>query len=132
MKAAGKRIVIGVGCRKECYVSEIIELVHMAMEKCDITISDIEVMSTAWVKEGALPIIHAAEALDLPLVVIPKERCEAMINLAETVSEKVIELFAVPSIAEVAALAAAGKNPKLLCARVSSQSVTCAIAVGEK
>ncbi len=132
MKAQGKRIVIGVGCRKECFASEIIELVHVAMEKSNITISDVEIMSTAWVKEGALPIIHAAEALDLPLVVIPKERCEAMINLAETVSEKVVELFAVPSIAEVAALAAAGKNPKLLCARVSSQSVTCAIAVGEK
>ena len=123
------RIAIGVGCRKECYVAEIIELVHVALNKSNLTISDIGVMSTGWMKEGAENIVNAAEALDLPLVVIPKERCEEMSGLTETRSEKVVELFAIPSVAEVAALAAVGKNPTLLCPRISSPAATCAIAI---
>lgn len=125
------RIAIGVGCRKDCYVGDIIELVHVALNKCDITISEVGVMATAWMKEGAEVIVHAAEALDLPLVVIPKEKCDELSGLAQTQSEKVIELFAVPSVAEVAALAAAGKNARLICPRVTSQTASCAIAISE-
>ncbi len=126
------RVAIGVGCRKQCSAEEIIELVHKALEKSDVTISDINLMATAWVKEGAEPIIHAAEALDLPLVVIPQTRCDEVANLAQTVSQKVVELFSVPSVAEVSALAAVGKNPKLICTRISSAAASCAIAAGEK
>ena len=126
------RIAIGIGCRKECYVAEIIDLIHTALEKSDIIISEVAVIATAWAKDEAGAIINAADALDLPLVVIPREKCEEVANMAETVSQKVVELFAVPSVAEVAALAAAGKNPKLLCARVNSASATCAIAIGDR
>ena len=126
------RVAIGIGCRKECSAEEIIELVHQALEKSDVLISDVAVLATAWAKDKAESIIHAAEALDLPLVVIPQEKCVDMSHLAETISQKVVELFAVPSIAEVAALAAAGKNPKLICARINSPAATCAIAAGEK
>lgn len=126
------RVAIGIGCRNECSAEEIIELVHKSMEKSDVTISDINLMATAWAKEGAQPIIYAAEALDLPLVVIPQKRCEEMTNLAQTVSQKVVELFAIPSVAEVSALAAAGKNPRLICPRISSSAATCAIAVGDE
>ncbi len=132
MSNAKKRIAIGIGCRKECYVSEIIELVHEALEKTDITISDVGIMATSWAKEGAEVIIHTADALDLPLVVISKEKCEEMSGLAETISEKVVELFAIPSVAEVSALAAAGKNPRLICPRISSSAATCAIAIGDE
>ncbi len=127
-----KIIAIGIGCRKECFVGEIIELIHDALEKADITISDVKTLATAWVKEGAEAIEHAAEALDLPLIVIPKEKCDEVSGLAETVSEKVVELFAIPSVAEVSALAAAGKKPHLICTRISSQTATCAIAMGEE
>lgn len=126
------RMAIGIGCRKDCSADEIIELVHKALEQSDVTISEINIMATAWMKEGAEPVMHAAEALDLPLVVIPQARCDEVANLAQTVSQKVVELFAVPSVAEVAALAAAGKNPELVCRRVSSSAATCAIAVGER
>jgi cobalt-precorrin 5A hydrolase len=126
-----KRIAIGVGCRKDCYVAEIIELVHVVLEKSNLTISDIGVMATGWMKEDAEVIIHAAEALDLPLMIIPKEKCDAMSGLAETKSEKVIELFAIPSVAEVAALAAVGKNARLICPRISSALASCAVAISE-
>ncbi len=132
MSNAKKRVAIGIGCRKECYVSEIIELIHLALEKSDVTISEVAVLATIWAKEGADSIVNAADALDVPLVVISKTKCEEVAGLVETISEKVVELFAVPSVAEIAALAAAGKNPQLICSRIISPSASCAIAVGDE
>ncbi len=132
MKSKKGRIVIGISCRKQCFVGEIIELVHVALEKSDIAISEVSIIATPWAKNDAETIIHAAEALDLPLVVIPKERCEEVANLAQVVSQKVVELFAVPSIAEVAAMAASGKKPRLLCASITAGGASCAIAVGDE
>jgi cobalt-precorrin 5A hydrolase len=130
MEINGGRVAIGIGCRNECFAAEIIELIHVALEKSGVTISDVGIMATAWSKEGAEAIINAADALDLPLVVIPQAKCDEMINLAQTVSQKVVDLFAIPSVAEVAALAAAGKEPRLLCPRVTSKAASCAIAIG--
>lgn len=132
MKQGKGRVVVSISCRNQCYVGEIIELVHTALEKSNITISDVSIIATPWVKEGAEPVIHTAEALDFPLVVIPKERCEEIANLAHDAAQKVVELFAVPAVVEVAALAAAGKNPRLLCARVTSGGASCAIAIGDE
>ncbi|MEZ5690392.1 MAG: cobalamin biosynthesis protein [Rickettsiales bacterium] len=124
-------IAIGIGCRKNCSVAEIIELIHTALEKIDMVVTDITVMATAWVKEKEDCIINSADALDIPLVIISKEKCEEMAGMEQTVSQKVIELFSIPSVAETAALAAAGKGAKLICSRVNSASATCAIALGE-
>ena len=44
---------------------------------------------------------------------------------------RVLDLKGVPSIAETAALAAAGRNARLLAARVSNREASCAIAIGE-
>ena len=123
------RVAIGIGCRKACTADEIIELVHSALEKAELTISEVSVLATAWVKEGAENVMHAAEAMDLPLLIIPKEKCEAVADLAQTISAKVVSLHAIPSVAETAALATAGKNPKLLLPRINSASATCAIAI---
>ncbi len=123
------RIAIGIGCRKNCTADEIIELVHNALERADVAISEVAVLATAWVKEGAENVMHAAEAMDLPLLVIPQEKCEAVANLAQTISQKVVAIHAIPSVAETAALAAAGKNPRLILPRINSSSASCAIAV---
>lgn len=122
------RIAVGVGCRLGCSVDEIIELVHVALEKADIAISEVAVLATAWVKEGAENVLHAADALDLPLLIIPQEKCEAVASLAQTISEKVVALHAIPSVAETAALAAAGRNAALILPRINSAAATCAIA----
>ena len=124
-----RRIAIGIGCRKDCYVSEIIELVHVALNKCDITITDVSVMATPWSKDEAEAVMHAADALDIPLLIIPKEKCDEISGLAETKGEKVVELFAIPADCEVAALAAVGKNAKLICPRITSPTASCAVAM---
>lgn len=124
-------VAIGIGCRKNCSADEIIELVHDALQKADMVISDVDIMATAWVKEGAENVQNAAEAMDLPLTIVPQKECDKIANLAQTISQKVVELYAIPSVAEVAALAMAGNNPKLILPRINSKQATCAIAVGD-
>jgi cobalt-precorrin 5A hydrolase len=48
-----------------------------------------------------------------------------------TRSSRVQALKGVPSIAEASALVGAGRNARLLGARVATNKVTCAIATGE-
>ena len=50
---------------------------------------------------------------------------------ALTHSQRVLDLKGVPSVAETAALAAAGRGARLLAARVSNKEASCAIAIGE-
>ena len=122
------RIAIGIGCRKNCSAEEIIELVYAALEKTDVNISDVSVLATAWMKDGAENVMQAAEALVLPLIVVSQEKCTAMAEFAQTISQKVVSMHAIPSVAEVSALAAAGKNSKLILPRTNSANATCAIA----
>ena len=124
-------IAIGIGCKRNCSVDEIIELIHTALEKADIVISEVDIMATAWVKEGAENVQNAAEAMDLPLIFVPKKECDKIANLAQTISQKVVELYSIPSVAEVSALAVTGNNPKLILPRINSNNATCAIAVGK-
>ena len=48
-----------------------------------------------------------------------------------TPSKLVLEAKGVPSIAEASALVVAGRNARLLGARVATERATCAIAMGE-
>jgi cobalt-precorrin 5A hydrolase len=48
-----------------------------------------------------------------------------------TISLKVEALKGVPSIAEASALVAAGRNARLLGARIAAGNATCAIAIGD-
>ena len=122
------RIAVGVGCHRDCSTEEIIELVYASLEKTNVNISDVSVLATAWMKDDAENVMQAAEAMVLPLIVVSQEKCAAMAEFAETISQKVISMYAIPSVAEVAALAAAGKNSKLILPRTKSANATCAIA----
>ncbi|MBP0574469.1 cobalamin biosynthesis protein, partial [Mycobacterium tuberculosis] len=74
---------------------------------------------------------EAAAALGLPLVFLPEAALAAAAPGAVTRSERVVALFGVPSIAETAALAAAGPNARLVVPRRIVGPVTVAVAEGE-
>ena len=71
-----------------------------------------------------------ARTRGIQLVLIPQEALEAV--AAQTVSRSIHALKAmnVPSVAEAAALAAAGQGARLLVPKVVEGSVTCALAEG--
>lgn len=76
---------------------------------------------------------YDAAALGVPLVLVPRAELEAAGARVQTRSERVLEMTGVPSVAEAAALAAAGPQARLIVPRIAARTATCALAVvGER
>ena len=73
----------------------------------------------------------AAARRGLPLRLVDVRELRRMASRVATRSDRVQSAKGVPSIAEAAALAAAGADARLLGARVANAVATCAIALGE-
>ena len=88
-------------------------------------------LATAAGKSDEPGLREAAARLSLPLIALAEQDLVRAAPGAVTRSQLVLDLKGVPSIAETAALAAAGRNARLLAARVSNKEASCAIAIGE-
>jgi cobalt-precorrin 5A hydrolase len=86
-------------------------------------------MIAAPAMKGEEPGIAAvASALGLPLVLVPSKELEAAGERGVTRSERVMAFMGVPSVAEAAALAAAGTTAQLVVPRIAIGPATCALA----
>ncbi|SDC82064.1 cobalt-precorrin 5A hydrolase [Sphingomonas sp. YR710] len=121
-------IVAGFGCRPgaatDDFLSALAEALNIA--QCDAS-------TLACV---AFPHFRAAEAAttlsDLPVAIIGQPALEQACLRAETHSARTFAHTGLTSVAESAALAAAGPGSRLLVRRIGAGSVTCAIAIGER
>jgi cobalt-precorrin 5A hydrolase len=129
-------LAIGVGCRRGSEADDIVALVRRAIERAGDAgrAGDTHgrvgraALFTAVEKQSEAGLREAAHILAMPLVFLPQTALAASSDKAETRSERVVQLFGVPSLAETAALAGAGIGAELIVARISSDGVTCAVA----
>jgi cobalt-precorrin 5A hydrolase len=121
-------IVAGVGCRKGTTAEEIITVISRALRNAGLSNHAIDVIAAPAAKVGEAGIVGAATALRVPLVSVSQSDLEAVGARTRTRSERVIALMGVPSVAEAAALAAAGPSASLLAARIAAGPATCALA----
>jgi len=124
-------VAAGLGCRKGCTEEEIVALVRDTMAKADLAMETLSGLFAPAFKHGETGLGAAAEALGVPLVLIPEPLMKAAEPRAVTVSERVIALKGLASIAETAALAGAGRQSRLVQPRIASRNATCAIAISE-
>ena len=110
-------VAIGIGCRLGCPAEAIEGVIRMALQRVPdgratglFTIAD---------KHGEAGMITAARALGFPLIALPRETLRAQAASVETKSPASEAAFAVPSVAEAAALAGYGEGAVLLVARVA-------------
>ena len=82
-------------------------------------------------KGSEVGIIEAAAGRGVRLVLVTPGDLEAAGPRTQSSSPRVKELFGVPSVAEAAALAAAGPEARLVVPRLSMGPATCAIAATE-
>lgn len=121
-------IVAGFGCRPGAVADDFLSALAEALDvaRCDVS-------ALACV---AFPHFRAAEAAttlwDLPVAIIDQSALEQACLRAETHSARTFAHSGLTSVAESAALAAAGPGSRLLVRRISAGSVTCAIAIGER
>jgi cobalt-precorrin 5A hydrolase len=125
-------MVAGIGCRKGAVADAVSEALAAALARCGIEPSSIDALATAYSKSDEPGIVTAARLLGVPLICVPEKDMKLAADRAVTRSARVLALKGVPSVAETAALAAAGASSRLLAPRFATPTVTCAIAVGEE
>ena len=124
-------IVAGIGCRRSATASAIEASIETALSQCGLSRSSLSALATAAGKGGEPGLREAAARLSLPLILVANPELVRAADRALTHSQRVLDLKGVPSVAETAALAAAGRGARLLAARISNHEASCAIAIGE-
>jgi cobalt-precorrin 5A hydrolase len=124
-------IVAGIGCRNGASAAEIEAVIAAALRQAGFAQDRLGAIATPADKGKEAGIAAAALLYGLPLLFIPTPDLEAAAARCETRSERVLALTGVPSVAEAAALAAAGPEAKLLLPRIAVGPATCALAESE-
>jgi cobalt-precorrin 5A hydrolase len=121
-------IVAGVGCRKGAAAAQIEAAIAAALAHCRLPAAALALIATSRTKSAEVGIAAAASALRVPIVAVPQRALEDAGHRTATKSERVLLRTGVPSLAEAAALAAAGPAARLLAPRVCVGPATCALA----
>ena len=122
-------LAVGVGCRSGVSGEVIADLVARTLDEIGEEATPVALF-TVLDKQSEAGIAEAAARLGFALVHLPRAALEAVTDKVETRSERVVELFGVPSIAEGAALAGAGPGARLVTPRRAERGATIAVALG--
>jgi len=131
-KSGRALVVAGLGSRRACEAHEIVALVgeaidrarnHAGIGRCRVT-----ALAAPAFKKDERALLDAATDLGLPLLWIEEAAMHAAEPRCETRSDRALEATGFASVAEAAALAAAGPGSRLILPRINSAAATCALA----
>jgi cobalt-precorrin 5A hydrolase len=125
-------IVAGIGCRAGTPARDIEAALSAALVEARLDAKALGVIATSHAKADEPGIAAAVSARGAKLVLVPQHELEAAGARVETRSERVLAVTGVPSLAEAAALAAAGPAARLLVRRIAVGPATCALAISGK
>jgi cobalt-precorrin 5A hydrolase len=127
-----KRIIIGVGARKEITETQILKAVHSALAQIGLPLKRIDGLATVDIKKDAKSMCAAADQLGLKFEFFSVEALRALEHEdLSPDSELVLEKIGVGGVCERAALIKAGKTPRLILKKQKHDGVTVAVAEGE-
>ena len=124
-------IVAGVGCRRGAPAPDIETAIRAALARAGIAADALDAIATPQAKRSEAGIKTAAEKLGVRVMLVAEAELKAASARTATRSERVLALIGVPSVAEAAALAAAGPSARLLSPRLVIGAATCALAASE-
>jgi cobalt-precorrin 5A hydrolase len=124
-------IVAGIGCRRGTPPEEIENVIAQALTASGFVGHRLDLIATEAGKSVEPGLVDAARRMAVSLVACSTDDMRAVADRVLTVSTRVAALKGVPSVAETAALVAAGRDARLLGPRIATSSATCAIAIGE-
>ncbi|MEV4560160.1 cobalamin biosynthesis protein [Kitasatospora sp. NPDC049285] len=120
------RVVLGVGSRRGADAAEVLRLADDALAALGLDRAAVTLLATLDAKTAEPGLLDAARRLGVPLVGYPAARLAAV--PVPTPSATVAGAVGTPSVAEAAALAAAGAGGRLLAPRSASPVATVAVA----
>src|SRR5271169_1587564 len=119
-------IVAGIGCRRGAAAPDVEAAIRAALARVGVAAEDLDAIATIAAKQDEAGIEAAAAKLGVAVVLVSEADLEAATPRTETRSERVLALMGTPSVAEAAALAAAGPSARLIGPRLVLGSATCA------
>lgn len=122
------RVIAGIGCRRGTRADDIVALVRRALIAAEAGDTALAALATPRFKAGETGIADAAAILGVRLALVDEAALRAVQPRCATRSPHAEEATGVASVAEGAALAAAGENAVLLLPRITGDGVTCALA----
>jgi cobalt-precorrin 5A hydrolase len=127
-----KRIIMGIGARKEITQNQILEAAHTALAQINLPLERIDGLATVDIKKNSQSMLSAAETLGLKFEFVSVEELRVFEHEdLSPDSEIVKKKIGVGGVCERAALLKAGKNPHLILKKQKLNGVTVAIAEGE-
>lgn len=124
-------IVAGIGCRKAISATQVEAAIDAALLRQLLAPQQLNVIAVPERKGTEAGILAAAAARGIALALVPQNELEAAGSRTLTRSAHSMAILNVPSVAEAAALAAAGPGARLLAPRLVVGPVTCALAESE-
>jgi len=121
-------IAAGIGCKRGAPARDIEAAIRGALARAQIDAGALDVIATMETKSAEPGIRAVAKTFGVSLIVVPAPELAAAGDRVETRSERVSALAGVGSVAEAAALAAAGPASKLIAPRLIVRAATCALA----
>jgi cobalt-precorrin 5A hydrolase len=125
-------IVAGVGCRRGTPAPDIEAAIRAALVQAGVAEDALTAIATMASKHDEAGIEAAAANLGVNVVLVAEAELAAAGERSETKSARVLALAGVPSVAEAAALAAAGPLARLIGPRLVLGPATCALAASER
>ena len=121
-------IVAGIGCRRGAPAAAIEAVIAAALTRAGLDKSALSLIAAPAVKCDEPGIAATACARGVALVAVSELELKGAGARAVTRSERSFAHMGVPSVAEAAALAAAGTTGRLLLSRLALGPATCALA----
>lgn len=122
------RLVAGIGLRPGTGAAEILACLDDALAQAGLGAEAGPRLATLASRVGEPGMVEAAASRAAELVAIPDEALKGFEASCATRSTRIASLYGVGSVAEAAALAAAGPGGTLVQARIATARVTCALA----
>jgi len=121
-------IVAGVGFKRSVAADEIVALVEQALGQAALTRGSLDKLATIKALAALPAFAEAARRLAVAAIAVEEPALSAAAERVRTQSARSIAAHGVGSVAEAAALAAAGPHAELILERIASPATTCALA----
>ena len=121
-------IVAGIGFRRSVAADEIVALVELALDRASLARDALGRLATIATLAETPAFTEAARRLNVTAMPVTESALAAAAPHVRTQSARSLAAHGVGSVAEAAALAAAGPDADLILERIASASATCALA----
>lgn len=120
-------LVLGLGCRRDCSVEELAELAQEVLQEAGCDRAALTALATVASRLEEDGLRTLAQRWQLPLQGFPAERLAQERGITSA-SKRVLQHVGSSSVAEAAALVAAGEGARLLVSKRKSAAATAALA----